>query len=79
METTDTQDKTQLIINAQTYLRDARRSKPGDAESIWTLAKDLIRSNEFGWGRRLLDMLAEFDRYPSDSKDAFVQKRALAT
>jgi len=79
MATTDTQEKLQLINSAKTYLRDANQIKPDDTESIWTLAKGLIRSNEFGWGRRLLDRLAEINRYPSDGKDAFVQKRALAT
>lgn len=81
METTDAQDKSeQLIKRAQSYLKDPHENpSDDDTESIWALARDLIRSDEFGWGRRLLDMLAELKRYPIDSRDKFVHKRALST
>lgn len=81
MGTIEAQEKTEEFIKrAGIYLKAPHDNQSDDdTESIWTLVKELIRSDEFGWGRRLLDMLVEFNRYPIDSRDKLVKKRALAT
>ena len=79
MEDNDQQEKIQLVSNAKSYLTDAGKGVGVEAEKYWSLALELIKKDEFGWSRRLLDILAESGVFPRDSKDKLIQKRALAT
>ncbi|MCP4410036.1 MAG: hypothetical protein GY807_20295 [Gammaproteobacteria bacterium] len=79
MEATEFEEKTRLIKSTEKYLFEARKKKEVDSEAIWHLAKALIGKDEFGWGRRLLDMLADLELYPSGFRRKVIQKRALAT
>ncbi len=69
----------QSIKRAKEYLSNRIETTDDDVEAIWSLAKELIKEDEFGWSRRLLDLLAAIHRYPTDFESSFIHKRALAT
>ncbi len=79
MKSRDNQAEQALIDEAKSKLIAAQDERAVDAEQFWSLAKDLIKIDEFNLARRLLDKLEEHRRYPTDGKDRFAQKRALAS
>lgn len=79
METEDEQIRNKRIEEAKTFLSAVGKNQAVDAEDVWVCARGLIKLDEFGWARRLLDKLAQLEQYPSASKSKFVQQRAIAT
>lgn len=79
MKSRDNPDEQALIDEAKVHLLAAQDKQSVDAEKFWSLARGLIKIDEFNLAKRLLDKMEEFHSYPADGREKFVQKHALAT